>query len=103
MSSDSNWYSDESSVRAELQEFRTRAGGPPRITGYDELHEVFRGGQGVVYRAWQRSTRQRVAIKLPKEEPSRSPAALRRFEREIELAATLRHPHIVRVYDSGTT
>jgi len=35
--------------------------------------------------------------------PHESTDALRRFRREIDLAAQLRHPGIVRVYDSGTT
>jgi len=89
------------------------SGGPTRmlesplpegvIPGYDILSEIHRGGQGVVYRARQRSTKRDVAIKVLLEGPFASRAARRRFEREIELVAGLNHPHIVAVFDSGST
>lgn len=73
------------------------------IPGYDLLGEIHRGGQGVVYRARQRSTKRDVAIKVLLEGPFASRAARRRFEREIELVAGLKHPNIVAVFDSGAT
>jgi len=73
------------------------------IPGYDILSEIHRGGQGVVYRARQRSTKRDVAIKVLLEGPFASRAARRRFEREIELVAGLKHPNIVAVFDSGAT
>ncbi len=73
------------------------------IAGYELLEEVSRGGQGIVYRARQASTKREVAVKVLREGPFASLGARRRFEREIELAAGLRHPNIVAVFDSGTT
>ncbi len=75
----------------------------PTLPGYELLEELSRGGQGVVYRALQRSTQRQVAVKLLLDSSHADPAALRRFEREIELVAHLRHPNIVTVFDSGVT
>jgi serine/threonine protein kinase/Flp pilus assembly protein TadD len=62
--------------------------------------ELGRGGMGTVYLAQDRKHRRAVAIKVL--EP-RVAAALgtARFQREIEIAASLAHPHIVGVHDSG--
>lgn len=56
---------------------------------------VGRGGMGTVYRALDTRTRRRVAIKLL------GPATDRRALREAHLAAKLRHPNVVTVYDVG--
>lgn len=73
------------------------------IAGYDLIDELSRGGQGIVYRAMQKSTRREVAVKVLREGPWASREARRRFEREVELAASLRHPNIIGVLDSGVT
>ncbi|MGD8450655.1 MAG: protein kinase [Phycisphaerae bacterium] len=71
------------------------------IEGYQLIEEIHRGGQGVVYRAVQLGTKRQVALKVLLEGPFASDAARRRFEREIELAASLLHPAIVTILDSG--
>ncbi len=73
------------------------------VPGYEILGEIRRGGQGIVFRALQRSTKREVALKVLREGCHASETTRRRFQREIELAAGLRHPHIVTVFDSGTT
>jgi len=88
---------------AELRRAGAAPVGTPVITGYDNLRELARGGQGVVYAATQRSTRRAVAIKVLLDGALSSGAARRRFEREIDLVAGLKHPNIVAVYDSGMT
>jgi len=75
----------------------------PEIEGYEDLELLSRGGQGVVWRAVQRSTRRTVAIKLLVGAQFASASTRARFEREVELAASLRHPHLVTVFDSGET
>ena len=82
---------------------KTSARTPPveAIAGYEIVAELRRGGQGVVYRAIQRSTKRDVAIKVMLEGPFASPESQRRFEREIELIGSLRHPSIVPIFDSG--
>lgn len=74
-----------------------------QIAGYEIVGELHRGGQGVVYEAIQQSTKRRVAIKVLLAGRFATPEAQRRFEREIELVAGLKHPDIVAVFDSGRT
>lgn len=71
------------------------------IPGYDIVREIHRGGQGVVYQAVQRTTQQKVAIKVMHGGPFASVTERQRLEREVRILATLNHPNIVRVYDSG--
>jgi formylglycine-generating enzyme required for sulfatase activity/tRNA A-37 threonylcarbamoyl transferase component Bud32 len=76
----------------------------PSIKGY-RVHAVLgEGGMGVVYKATQESTGREVALKVLKParlSPSDTRDAVRRFDREIRLAARLEHPFIARVYDAG--
>ncbi len=81
----------------------TSPGYTPQIEGYEIVRELSRGGQGVVYQALQRSTKRKVAIKVLLEGPYASKSARKRFEREIELIAQLRHPNIISIFHSGTT
>ncbi|MEE8452604.1 MAG: serine/threonine-protein kinase, partial [Thermoguttaceae bacterium] len=76
---------------------------PEAIAGYKILKELSRGGQGVVYQAVQQSTKRKVAMKVLLEGPFAGAASKRRFEREIELVGSLRHPHIVPIFDSGVS
>jgi tetratricopeptide (TPR) repeat protein len=56
---------------------------------------------GVVYRAVQLATRRTVAIKVLLAGQFAAANVLRRFQREAELAARLKHPHIVQVLTGG--
>lgn len=76
-------------------------------SGYFPGYEVIRildvGGEGVVYEAVQKATKGKVAIKALIDGSRASPRAKRRFEREIELIVQLKHPHIVTLFEAGTT
>ena len=74
--------------------------GAPRIPGYLQLGVVSSGAQGVVYRAVQESTTRTVAIKIIAAGEDVSPRQQMRAEREAEIAARLRHPNIVTVFES---
>lgn len=71
--------------------------------GYDVQGVIHRGGQGVVYKAVQRTTGQKVAIKLLHGSIAAGPAGRGRFEREVAVLGQLEHPGIVRILDSGQT
>jgi serine/threonine protein kinase len=73
----------------------------PSIDGYEFIEEIGRGGMGVVYKALQVSTKRNVAVKVMLAGPFASEKAQRRFDREVQLAARLRHPRIVTVLESG--
>ncbi len=79
------------------------APGPDEVSipGYRILREIHRGGQGVVYEAIQHSTNRTVAVKVLLDSPHAGLRARWRFEREVQLVAALRHPHIVVIHDSG--
>lgn len=83
--------------------FGLGAEAPAAIAGYADLVELHRGGQGIVYRARQESTRRSVAIKVLRDGAQADSAARKRFQREVEIIAQLEHPHIVSVFDSGLT
>jgi serine/threonine-protein kinase len=68
-----------------------------------------RGGMGEVYRATHRMLARPAAIKLIRpemisdQESAGGQTALKRFRREAEVAASLRSPHTVQLYDFGVT
>jgi serine/threonine protein kinase len=61
-----------------------------------------RGGMGCVMLARQETTGRAVAIKTLLPEVAVDEKALKRFEREIDVAAILKHPHIVEFLDRGS-
>jgi len=75
----------------------------PSVAGYEIDRELYRGGQGVVYGATQRSTGRRVAIKVLLAGRASSRRQQQRLEREIDLAASISHPGVVTVFDRATT
>jgi serine/threonine-protein kinase len=59
------------------------------------------GGMGVVYRATDLRLNRAVALKIIKPELSLDDDFRRRFRRESELAASIRHPNVVTIYQAG--
>jgi len=68
---------------------------------YELLEEIGRGGQGVVYRARQKSLNRTVAIKIIGISHGRTKAHLKRFRLEAEAAAKLNHPFVVPIHEIG--
>ncbi len=70
---------------------------------YQILDELPQGGQAVVYKAIHKPTRAKVALKVLLPGLVASAKARRYFKQEVELAASLNHPNIVSIRDSGIT
>ena len=75
---------------------------PQAIPGYDTVKLLGRGGMGTVMLAREQQTGRAVAIKTLLPEFAVSDKAMRRFMREIDVAAALKHKNIVEFIDRGT-
>ncbi len=75
----------------------------PTPQGYEIIREIDRGAQGAVFLARQVAAKRNVALKVMLQGSFANERQKMRFEREVELVASLKHPHIVTLYDSGMT
>jgi eukaryotic-like serine/threonine-protein kinase len=81
----------------ERRDLAGRTLGPYRL---DAL--IGAGAMGEVYRAWDLRLHRRVAVKALSARFAESPDRIRRLEAEGRAAASVAHPNVVTVYDTGT-
>lgn len=70
------------------------------VAGYSLLSHVGEGGTATVYRA-QHPERGRAAVKILRSRMAQDPIAVKRFLREAEFGARVKHPNIVTTFDYG--
>ena len=74
---------------------------PTQVGKYRIEAEVGRGGFAVVYRAFDPMLQRRVALKIPYPWLLTDSTQVERFQREARVAASLKHPNIVTIYEIG--
>ena len=75
--------------------------GSPLVLGnYVILGKLGQGGMGMVLKAEHKRLKRLVAIKVMSPTAVKTPDALKRFHREVEAAAKLRHPNVVATDDA---
>ena len=84
-----------------LQKLQQQAFQAQQLGQYRLGKKLGAGGMGDVYLAEHLLLRRPCAIKLIRPDQTRDPAALERFEREVQAMATLTHWNTVEVYDYG--
>ncbi|MEZ4671892.1 MAG: serine/threonine-protein kinase [Anaerolineae bacterium] len=72
-----------------------------KLGQYDVTAQLGKGGMATVYQATQASMKRTVAIKILPRALTHEEKFLERFYREVQIAASLQHPHILPVYDFG--
>jgi serine/threonine protein kinase len=77
------------------------SGLPARFGPYQICSCIGEGGMGTVYLAFDTSLQRRVALKVPNLSRPLGRKIRRRFAREAQAAAALRHPNLCPVYEVG--
>ena len=72
-----------------------------RIGRYQVLEDIASGGQGSVHRAFDPETGQIVALKVLHPHLGGDSAFLERVHREAQLAASIEHPNVIRIFEVG--
>jgi len=75
---------------------------PKRLGKYEIIGEIGRGGFAAVYEAVDTTLDRTVALKALAPHLLWDPSFLERFQQEAKLAASLKHPNIVVIYEFGT-
>jgi serine/threonine-protein kinase len=84
-----------------LETLRRGAAEARKLGQYQLKQCLGSGGMGEVYLAEHVLLRRPCALKLIRPELAGNPTSLRRFEREVQVTATLTHPNTVEIYDYG--
>jgi len=74
---------------------------PTQIGPYQILARIASGGMGTVYHALHTEANREIALKVLRTDRSDDPDFIKRFEREANIMAELRHPNIAQVFQAG--
>lgn len=91
-------------IRKIRQDFRDAVSNIGRKLGpFELLYKIGGGGNGTVYRAKHALLKRPTAVKLMLPQFASSESAKRRFQNEVQITSSLRHPNTVAVFDFGQT
>ncbi len=85
----------------EYQPSAARIGAGAKFGRYEIVCELGRGGMGAVYKARDPLLDRTVALKILSDRLIASDEDIHRFQRESKLAARLRHPNLVQIFEAG--
>lgn len=74
-----------------------------QLGDYALLEQIGRGGEGVIWSAWDSRRQRVVAMKIIAALADDVGLASMDFERQVHLLASLKHPHILPLYEFGST
>ena len=86
-----------------LYSLRRTAHEAERLGNYVLEQELGVGGMGQVFRARHALIRRPTALKVMRVSSEEERASVARFEREVQLSATLTHPNTITIFDYGRT
>lgn len=94
-------YVKAAKAYADIKRDERKSGGHSTFGSYTDLSLLGRGGMGEVYRAQHPTLNRMVAIKILPLHSEADDDAHKRFNREAQTVARLKHPNIVTLHDVG--
>jgi serine/threonine protein kinase len=88
-------------TRTMITPFEDLARGTLFADRYEIIEEIGRGGMGKVYKVYDRTVNEVVALKLIKPEIGFNEKAVERFRNELKFARKISQRHVCRLYDLG--
>ena len=88
-------------IRHDLKEAVSYIG--RKLGPFELLYKIGGGGNGTVYRAKHALLKRPTAVKVMLPQFASSESAKRRFQNEVQITSSLRHPNTVAVFDFGQT
>jgi hypothetical protein len=76
---------------------------PTQILRFRILRPLGSGGFGCVYLAYDPTLDREIALKVPRESAGWADDQTQKFLEEARIAARLKHPHVIAIYDAGRT
>ena len=74
-----------------------------RLSRYEIKSKLAEGGMGEVYLAWDSELNRTVAVKVLHQAVAANEQRIRRFIQEAQAASALNHPHILTIYEIGSS